>query len=55
MAERMCDVPVVAIEQLTLMAVHAHPDDECILAHYALQGVRTIVFTCTDGESVMAR
>ncbi len=40
---------------LTLMAVHAHPDDEStstggILAHYALRGVRTIVVTCTDGD-----
>jgi N-acetyl-1-D-myo-inositol-2-amino-2-deoxy-alpha-D-glucopyranoside deacetylase len=36
------------------MAVHAHPDDECIstggiLAHYATQGVRTVLVTCTDG------
>ncbi len=50
-----CDTPAVTIEQLTLMAIHAHPDDEStstggILAHYALQGVRTIVVTCTDGE-----
>lgn len=41
--------------RLTLMAVHAHPDDEStstggILAHYALRGVRTVVVTCTDGE-----
>jgi len=33
---------------LTLMAVHAHPDDECsstggVLAKYAAEGVRTIV------------
>src|SRR4051812_50140180 len=40
---------------LTLMAVHAHPDDECsstggILAKYAAEGVRTIVVTCTNGE-----
>lgn len=40
---------------LTLMAVHAHPDDEStttggILAHYALQSVRTVVVTCTNGE-----
>jgi N-acetyl-1-D-myo-inositol-2-amino-2-deoxy-alpha-D-glucopyranoside deacetylase len=38
----------------TLMAVHAHPDDECIstggiLARYAAEGVRTILVTCTDG------
>ena len=41
-------------EPLTLMAVHAHPDDEAsgggILAAYADQGVRTIVVTCTNGE-----
>lgn len=39
----------------TLMAVHAHPDDEAsstggILARYADDGVRTIVVTCTNGE-----
>ena len=39
---------------LTLMAVHAHPDDECIgtggvLARYAAEGVRTVLVTCTDG------
>jgi LmbE family N-acetylglucosaminyl deacetylase len=41
-------------EPLTLMAVHAHPDDEAsgggILAAYADAGVRTIVVTCTNGE-----
>jgi LmbE family N-acetylglucosaminyl deacetylase len=41
-------------EPLTLMAVHAHPDDEAssggILATYADQGVRVIVVTCTNGE-----
>ncbi len=40
---------------LTLMAVHAHPDDEVlgtggILARYAAEGVRTVVVTCTDGS-----
>ena len=40
---------------LTLMAVHAHPDDEAsttggILARYASEGVRTVVVTCTNGE-----
>lgn len=40
---------------LTLMAVHAHPDDESsstggILARYADEGVRTVVVTCTNGE-----
>jgi LmbE family N-acetylglucosaminyl deacetylase len=38
----------------TLMAVHAHPDDEAlftggVLAHYAELGVQTVVVTCTDG------
>ena len=41
-------------ESLTLMAVHAHPDDEAsgggILALYSDQGVRTVVVTCTNGE-----
>jgi LmbE family N-acetylglucosaminyl deacetylase len=41
-------------EPLTLMSVHAHPDDEAsgggILAAYADEGVRTIVVTCTNGE-----
>lgn len=40
---------------LTLMAVHAHPDDESsstggVLARYAAQGMRTVVVTCTNGE-----
>ena len=40
---------------LTLMAVHAHPDDEAlftggILARYAAEGVDTVVVTCTGGE-----
>ena len=43
-----------SMEPLTLMAVHAHPDDEAssggILAHYSDQGVQTIVVTCTNGE-----
>jgi LmbE family N-acetylglucosaminyl deacetylase len=42
-------------ETLTLMAVHAHPDDEAsstggVLAAYSGQGVRTVVVTCTNGE-----
>jgi LmbE family N-acetylglucosaminyl deacetylase len=42
-------------ETLTLMAVHAHPDDEAsstggVLATYSGQGVRTVVVTCTNGE-----
>jgi LmbE family N-acetylglucosaminyl deacetylase len=40
---------------LTLMAVHAHPDDEAmstggILHRYGLEGVQTILVTCTGGE-----
>jgi LmbE family N-acetylglucosaminyl deacetylase len=40
---------------LTLMAVHAHPDDEVIstggtLARYAHEGLQTVVVTCTDGS-----
>src|SRR5580765_342727 len=40
---------------LTLMAVHAHPDDESsstggVLARYASEGVRTVLVTCTNGE-----
>lgn len=39
----------------TLMAVHAHPDDEAsstggILVRYADEGIRTVVVTCTNGE-----
>ncbi|HEY7059917.1 MAG TPA: N-acetyl-1-D-myo-inositol-2-amino-2-deoxy-alpha-D-glucopyranoside deacetylase [Chloroflexota bacterium] len=39
---------------LTLMAVHAHPDDEAIgtggtLVRYAAEGVQTVLVTCTDG------
>lgn len=42
-------------ESLTLMIVHAHPDDECIgtggvLARYADEGARTVLVTCTLGE-----
>ncbi|MBB3725840.1 PIG-L family deacetylase [Nonomuraea dietziae] len=41
--------------QLTVMAVHAHPDDEVIgtggiLARYAAEGIRTVLVTCTNGE-----
>src|SRR5215212_9651937 len=43
------------LEPLTLMAVHAHPDDEAIgtggvLARAAAEGIRTILVTCTGGE-----
>src|SRR5271166_4450842 len=42
-------------QPLTLMAVHAHPDDEAsstggVLAKYSDEGIRTIVVTCTNGE-----
>jgi LmbE family N-acetylglucosaminyl deacetylase len=42
-------------ENLTLMAVHAHPDDEAsstggVLARYSDEGVHTVVVTCTNGE-----
>src|SRR5688572_14466737 len=41
-------------EPLTLMAVHAHPDDEAIgtggvLARAAAEGIRTVLVTCTVG------
>ena len=40
---------------LTLMAVHAHPDDEAtgtggVLAKAAAEGIRTVLVTCTDGR-----
>src|SRR5579859_346183 len=42
-------------QPLTLMAVHAHPDDESsstggVLARYSDEGVTTVVVTCTNGE-----
>jgi len=42
-------------EQLRLMAVHAHPDDEsskgaATMARYAAEGVSVLVVTCTGGE-----
>lgn len=42
-------------DTLTLMAVHAHPDDEAfatggILTKYAAEGVHTVLVTCTGGE-----
>jgi LmbE family N-acetylglucosaminyl deacetylase len=45
----------MADRSLTLMAVHAHPDDEAIgtggiLARYSDEGVRTVLVTCTNGE-----
>jgi mycothiol S-conjugate amidase len=40
----------------TLLAVHAHPDDESskgagTFARYADEGVRTVIVTCTGGEA----
>ena len=40
---------------LTLMAVHAHPDDESsstggAFARYSDEGIRTVLVTCTNGE-----
>jgi LmbE family N-acetylglucosaminyl deacetylase len=42
-------------DTLTLMAVHAHPDDEAsstggVLALYSDAGIRTVLVTCTNGE-----
>ena len=43
------------VEQLRLMAVHAHPDDEsskgaATMARYVAEGVDVLVATCTGGE-----
>src|SRR3954451_1932775 len=44
----------MAERSLTLMAVHAHPDDEAsgggVLARYAAEGMTTVLVTCTDGR-----
>jgi len=45
----------MADRPLTLMAVHAHPDDEAsstggVLAKYADEGITTVLVTCTNGE-----
>jgi N-acetyl-1-D-myo-inositol-2-amino-2-deoxy-alpha-D-glucopyranoside deacetylase len=42
-------------DRLTLMTVHAHPDDETIstggvMARYAAEGARVVCVTCTGGE-----
>jgi N-acetyl-1-D-myo-inositol-2-amino-2-deoxy-alpha-D-glucopyranoside deacetylase len=42
-------------DRLTLMTVHAHPDDETIstggvMARYAAEGLRVVCVTCTGGE-----
>jgi mycothiol conjugate amidase Mca len=54
-APRMAGPGVPGPEPLTIMAVHAHPDDEAIgtggiIARYADEGVRTVLVTCTGGE-----
>jgi LmbE family N-acetylglucosaminyl deacetylase len=41
---------------LTLMAVHAHPDDEAtmtggVFAKASAEGIRTVLVTCTDGRA----
>jgi hypothetical protein len=41
-------------ERWTLMAVHAHPDDECmstggVLARYAREGIRTVLASRVEG------
>jgi len=43
------------MEQLTFLAVHAHPDDEAsstggLYARLASEGVRTVLVCCTNGE-----
>ncbi|MFL6094314.1 MAG: PIG-L family deacetylase, partial [Blastococcus sp.] len=42
-------------DQLRLLAVHAHPDDEsskgaATMAKYVAEGARVLVATCTGGE-----
>lgn len=44
------------MDQLTLLTVHAHPDDEAskgpaTVARYHAEGVRTVLVTCTGGEA----
>ena len=48
--------PSPAEEELTFMALRAHPDDECFtvggsIARYSQEGVRTVLVTCTGGEN----
>jgi LmbE family N-acetylglucosaminyl deacetylase len=47
--------PVPDDDRLTLMTVHAHPDDEIIgtggaMARYVREGRRVVLITCTRGE-----
>jgi len=42
-------------KNLTMLCVHAHPDDEALFtagvqAHYSRQGVRQVLITCTVGD-----
>ena len=51
---RRLDMNAVPACDLTLMAVHAHPDDEStstggILALFSSEGAHTIVVTCANG------
>jgi mycothiol S-conjugate amidase len=46
----------MADDQLCLMSVHAHPDDEAskgaaTVARYHAEGIRTVLVTCTGGEA----
>lgn len=46
----------MADQQLCLLSVHAHPDDEAskgpgTIARYHAEGVRTVLVTCTGGEA----
>jgi mycothiol S-conjugate amidase len=46
----------MADDQLCLLSVHAHPDDEAskgagTVARYLSEGVRTVLVTCTGGEA----
>jgi mycothiol S-conjugate amidase len=59
MVARRCQIVrnngLVSDEQLRLMAVHAHPDDEsskgaATMARYVDEGAQVIVVTCTGGE-----
>jgi LmbE family N-acetylglucosaminyl deacetylase len=45
----------MTMSDLTLMAVHAHPDDESsstggVFARYSQEGMQTVLVTCTNGE-----
>jgi len=50
------DDPLPNREQLSLLTVHAHPDDEAskgaaTVAHYHAKGVRSVLVCCTGGEA----